>query len=69
VVGALLVRRFAEQGDDLARRIFEQQAMAIGRMFTIAANFTEPNAYFIGGGITDTTPLRDWLLDRIRAAT
>ena len=69
-VAAPLVRRFAEQGDELARRIFEQQAMAIGRMFTIAANFTDPDAYFVGGGITDTTAeLRDWLLDRVRVAT
>ena len=69
-VAAPLVRTFAEQGDELARRIFEQQAMAIGRMFTIAANFTDPDAYFVGGGITDTTAeLRDWLLDRVRVAT
>jgi predicted NBD/HSP70 family sugar kinase len=69
-VAAPLVRTFAEQGDELARRIFEQQAMAIGRMFTIAANFTDPDAYFVGGGITDTTAeFRDWLLGRVRVAT
>ena len=34
-------------------QIFDQQAMAIGRMFTIAANFTDPDAYFVGGGVTD----------------
>ena len=67
---ALLVREFAERGDEMALRIFEQQAMAIGRMFTIAANFTDPDAYLVGGGITDTTAeFRDWLLDRIRTAT
>ena len=29
-------------GDPMARRIFAQQAMALGRLFTIAANFTDP---------------------------
>ena len=38
------------------RKIFEQQAMAIGRLFTIAANFTDPDAYFVGGGVVETAP-------------
>ena len=46
-------------------KIFEQQAMAIGRLFTIAANFTDPNAYFVGGGVVETAPqFRDWFLAR-----
>ena len=45
------VRGFGERGDEMALQIFEQQAMAIGRMFTIAANFTDPDAYFVGGGV------------------
>ena len=47
---AKLVRGYGERGDALAREIFRQQAMAIGRLFTIAANFTEPHPYFVGGG-------------------
>jgi predicted NBD/HSP70 family sugar kinase len=67
---ARLVRSYGEQGDDMARRIFEQQATAIGRMFTIAANFTDPDAYFVGGGITDAAAeFRTWFRDGVRAAT
>ena len=51
-------------------RIFEQQAMAIGRMFTIAANFTDPDAYFVGGGVTDAgVEFRTWFVERVRTAT
>ena len=51
----------------MARRLFDQQAMALGRLFTIAANFTDPDAYFIGGGVIETAPeFRDWFLDRVR---
>ena len=41
-IAAKQVRDYGERGDELAGRIFDQQAMAIGRMFTIAANFTRP---------------------------
>jgi N-acetylglucosamine kinase-like BadF-type ATPase len=67
---AKLVRSYAEKDDPMALRIFEQQAMALGRLFTIAANFTDPAAYFLGGGVVETTPkLRDWFLERVRANT
>jgi len=69
-VAAKLVREYGERGDEMALRIFEQQAMAIGRMFTIAANFTDPDAYFVGGGITDAgAEFRTWIVERVRAAT
>ena len=69
-VAAKLVRDYGERGDELARRIFEQQATAIGRMFTIAANFTDPDAYFVGGGVTDAgAEFRTWFVERVRAAT
>ncbi|SOD73658.1 predicted NBD/HSP70 family sugar kinase [Jatrophihabitans sp. GAS493] len=64
------VRSYAEKGDPMALRIFEQQAMALGRLFTIAANFTDPSAYFLGGGVVETTPqLRDWFMGVVRANT
>ncbi len=64
------MRSYGERGDEMARRLFDQQAMAIGRLFTIAANFTDPDAYFIGGGVIETTPeFRDWFLDRVVAHT
>jgi predicted NBD/HSP70 family sugar kinase len=64
------VRSYGEAGDEMARRLFEQQAIAIGRLFTIAANFTDPDAYFIGGGVIETTPeFRDWFRDRVAAHT
>src|SRR6266508_1531595 len=53
---AKLVRAYGERGDPLARKIFEQQAMALGRLFTIAANFTDPSAYFLGGGVVEAAP-------------
>ena len=56
------------ESDPMALRILGQQAMALGRLFTIAANFTDPSAYFLGGGVVETTTeLRDWFLDEVRA--
>ncbi len=67
---AKLVRDYGEKGDPMARKIFEQQAMALGRLFTIAANFTDPSAYFVGGGIVETAPeFRDWFLATVREHT
>jgi predicted NBD/HSP70 family sugar kinase len=67
---AKLVRRYGERGDALALAIFRQQAMALGRLFTIAANFFDPGAYFLGGGVVEATPrFRDWFLGEVRANT
>ena len=67
---AKLVRGYAERGDELATRVFEQQAMALGRLFTIIANITDPHAYFLGGGVVETEPhLREWFLGQVRAHT
>jgi glucokinase len=67
---AKLVRSLGENGDPLALKIFEQQAMALGRLFTIAANFTDPSAYFVGGGVVETGPrFREWFLDKVREHT
>jgi glucokinase len=64
---AKLVRSYGEQGDEMALKIFEQQAMALGRLFTIAANFTDPHAYFLGGGVVEAKPeFRSWFLDLVR---
>ena len=47
-----------------------QQAMAVGRLFSIAANFTDPDVYFVGGGVVEAAPqFRDWFLDRVREHT
>jgi predicted NBD/HSP70 family sugar kinase len=67
---AKLVRRYGEQGDPLALAIFRQQAMALGRLFTIAANFFDPGSYFLGGGVVEAAPdFRDWFLAEVRANT
>lgn len=67
---AKAVRAYGEAGDELARSVFEQQAAALGRIFTVAANFTDPDAYFVGGGVVEAAPaFRDWFLDRVRAHT
>jgi glucokinase len=69
-VAAKLVRGYGEAGDPLALKIFEQQAIAIGRLLTIAANFTDPAVYLIGGGVVEAAPhFRDWFLDQVRAHT
>jgi len=67
---AKLVRRYGEEGDELALTIFRQQAIALGRLLTIAANFFDPAEYFLGGGVVEATPrFRDWFLDAVRAHT
>jgi glucokinase len=67
---AKLVRGYGEAGDELALEIFKQQAMAVGRLFTIAANFTDPDVYFLGGGVVEAAPhFRDWFLGQVREHT
>jgi len=69
-VAAKLVRGYGERGDPMARAIFTQQAMAIGRLFTIAANFIDPSTYFLGGGVVETEPtFREWFLAAVREHT
>lgn len=67
---AKLVRGLGERGDPLALAIFEQQAMALGRLFTIAANYSDPDTYFLGGGVVETSPrFRQWFLGKVREHT
>lgn len=67
---AKLVRGYAESGDELALAIFGQQATALGRLFTIASNFLDPSAYFVGGGVVEASEeFREWFLDQVRAHT
>ena len=67
---AKLVRGYGEREDPLALAIFEQQAMAIGRLFTIAANYSDPDTYFLGGGVVETKPkFRQWFLGKGREHT
>jgi glucokinase len=64
------VRAYGEAGDEMALRIFDQQAMALGRLFTIAANYTDPTVYFLGGGVVESTPaFRDWFMGKVRENT
>jgi predicted NBD/HSP70 family sugar kinase len=67
---AKLVRGYGEAGDPMALEIFGQQAMALGRVLSIAANFTDPYVYFLGGGVVEAAPhFRDWYLDKVREHT
>lgn len=67
---ALLVRSYAEKQDPLALAIFAQQAAAIGRLFTIASSFTDPDAYFVGGGVVEAEPdFREWFLGLVGQGT
>lgn len=67
---AQALRSYAEAGDELALSVFEQQAAGLGRLFTIAANFTDPHSFFVGGGVVETEPrFRDWFLAEVRRNT
>jgi predicted NBD/HSP70 family sugar kinase len=67
---ATQVRGYACAGDAMALDIFRQQAIALGRLFTIAANVTDPDAYFLGGGVVEAEPsFRDWFLATVREHT
>ncbi|MEU4562307.1 ROK family protein [Actinoplanes sp. NPDC023936] len=67
---AKLLRGYGEKDDPLAIAVFSQQARAIGKLFTIAANFTDPDAYFLGGGVVEAAPhFRQWFLNTVRENT
>lgn len=67
---AKLLRGYGEKEDPLAMAVFGQQAKAIGKLFTIAANFTDPAAYFLGGGVVEAAPhFRQWFLNTVRENT
>ena len=67
---AKMLRSYGEKEDPLALAVFGQQAKAIGKLFTIAANFTDPAAYFLGGGVVEAAPkFRQWFLNTVREHT
>jgi len=64
------VRGYAERGDEMALAIFKQQAMAMGQVFSIAAKFTDPDTYFVGGGVIEAAPhFRDWFVATVKEHT
>jgi predicted NBD/HSP70 family sugar kinase len=67
---AKLVRGLRESDDELAIEILEQQAMALGRLFTLVGNLMDPSAYFVGGGVVEASPRsREWFLDQVSSNT
>jgi predicted NBD/HSP70 family sugar kinase len=67
---AKLLRGYGESEDPLALAVFDPQARAIGKLFTIAANFTDPHAYLLGGGVVEAKPhFRQWFLNTVREST
>ena len=67
---AKMLRGYGEKEDPLALAVFGQQARAIGKLFTIAANFTDPEAYLLGGGVVEAAPrFRQWFLNTVREST
>ena len=63
---AKAVRSYGEQGDELARAVFDQQAAVIGRLFSTIANVTDPDAFFVGGGVTEADPaFTEWFIGRV----
>ena len=70
VQAAKELRGLGVDGDEMALKVFEQQAATLGRLFTIAANFTDPAAYFVGGGVVEAAPhFSQWFLEQVRANT
>jgi predicted NBD/HSP70 family sugar kinase len=70
VKAARAVRGYGERFDPLAMKIFEQQAQALGRLFSIASNVTDPHAYFVGGGVVEAAPeFRAWFLRTVEEST
>jgi predicted NBD/HSP70 family sugar kinase len=64
------VRGYAERGDAMALDVFRQQAIAIARVFSLAGKFTDPDTYFVGGGVIEAAPhFRDWFVDTIKENT
>jgi len=64
------LRGYGEKEDPLALAVFGQQAKAIGKLFTIAANFTDPAVYLLGGGVVEAAPrFRQWFLNTVREHT
>jgi glucokinase len=69
VRAARALRGLAVQGDELALRIFRQQAMALGRLFTILLNVLDPDICFVGGGVMEAdAAFRDRFLNDVREA-
>jgi glucokinase len=67
---AQAMRGLGESGDEMALAVFEQQAKALGALFTVVANMTDPHAYFVGGGLVEAQPhFRDWFLELVRQHT
>ena len=67
---AKMLRGYGEKEDPMALAVFGQQAKAIGKLFTIAANFTDPHAYFLGGGVVEAlSHFRQWFLTTVREHT
>jgi predicted NBD/HSP70 family sugar kinase len=67
---AKMLRGYGEKDDPLAIAVFGQQAKAIGKLFTISAQFTDPSAYFLGGGVVEAAPrFRQWFLNTVREHT
>jgi glucokinase len=61
------VRALGENGDPMARQIFEKQAIALAVLFDIAMQFLDLDAFFVGGGVMQTVPeFREWFLGVLR---
>src|SRR5690606_14967382 len=67
---ARLGRSYGAKGEPLGLRILGKQAKALGRRFHTAADFTDPDAYFVGGGVAQPGPhFREWFLAKVIEST
>jgi predicted NBD/HSP70 family sugar kinase len=61
------VRSFGESGDEMARLIFQKQAIALSLLFDLAMQLLDLDAFFVGGGVMQTNPeFCEWFLGVIR---
>lgn len=62
---AFKLRDYCEEGDDLARSIFQRQAHILGWAMGDQASELDPGLIVIGGGLAETG-FRSWYLDHVR---
>ena len=70
IARALLLRDYADIGDELALKIFWKQAAALGLLCTSLACADDPTIFVIGGGLADakSEEFKAGYLERVRAS-
>lgn len=61
------VRRMASEGDELARKMVRQQALALAALFNSLIQIHDPDTLVVGGGILEyvTKEFREWFMGEV----